>query len=547
MKKRPLLIASAGAVNPNLYGDLGRVLTSHIPLSGKLAILDQVEKATQIYDNVYVLIDSSAKNLGEVLKFKFGVIPILGEVDDSLSQAFRGAFDKIESDVGLDLLFGDSYTTDLLETGSDLDDLIFISKRTDSSSWKCIERDFSNSSLRFFNTPSNSFEFEVVTGSFCISDFSLFKKIHCEDIGVIPQENSFWNSWVLYDEIRSRTVRFKEDKSWQDIGHVDTYFGARRDLISKSSRSFNHITMDRDSLRITKTGVAEKILLEKKWFEEIPPELQIYTPTTYSSKVPHSYDIEYETSIPVNEMWISGNDEDSYWYLFGENLSQLLSVMHSINDSKIPVEKQITFKNEIFSTKVNQRVEAFLNGNDIGTLLRDKIKVNGKLLPKLQDVLDEIEEVSNKVSKLGNWSVIHGDLCLSNMIYDRRRNQLRLLDPRGSFVEEGIYGDPVYDLIKFSHSILGNYDYFACNLFSLSQFEREFELSIASSNEPRIAKVICEEVITSQIQFRGISYYDLRILESGLFLSASTLHTETDRGVALFLNGLQIASEMFLE
>jgi hypothetical protein len=97
-------------------------------------------------------------------------------------------------------------------------------------------------------------------------------------------------------------------------------------------------------------------------------------------------------------------------------------------------------------------------------------------------------------------------------------------------------------LIKLSHSILGNYDFFACNLFHLSQFENDFELSLATPCQPRVAKEICEEVITSRLHHRGITYQDLRLLESGLFLSASAMHTETNRGLALLLNGLQIAN-----
>jgi hypothetical protein len=60
--------------------------------------------------------------------------------------------------------------------------------------------------------------------------------------------------------------------------------------------------MDESSLRITKIGIADKIRLEKKWFDEIPSEIRGYLPNTYSSKVTHGYEIEYETSIPANEM-----------------------------------------------------------------------------------------------------------------------------------------------------------------------------------------------------------------------------------------------------
>jgi hypothetical protein len=547
MDNRPLLILAAGSVNPNLYGDLGKILTSHIPISGKLAILDQVEKASQVYSTIYILIDWRAKNLGQVLKSKFNVVPILGSAEDSLTDAFQSAFESLELDGGLDILFGDSYSTDLLENKSEIDDVIFIAERNDYSSWLCVARDLVNSSLTFLQNTTKSIGVEIVTGSFRISNLKLFKKILNDQSKVSSKDISFWNSWIKYDEALDTNITLLIDKSWQDIGHVDTYFAARRELIAESSRSFNRITMDKGSLRITKTGPETKIRLEKNWFDHVPPEIRVYTPLTFESKIPNSYEIEYETSIPVNEMWISGNSDDSYWYLFGENLQRLLEVMHSMNEATTPSHEQFAYKKLMYSTKVGHRVESFLKETGFDYFFRKEIRLNGQSLPKLGKVLEEIEKVSMKISQIGNWSIIHGDLCFSNMIYDRRKNQIKLLDPRGSFIEEGIYGDPVYDLIKLSHSVLGNYDFFACNLFSLAQYENHFEMATALPHGASTAKDICEEVINNQLPLRGLTYHDLRMLEAGLFLSAAELHLENDRGLALFLNGLEIAKGVLSE
>jgi hypothetical protein len=543
MKKRPLLITAAGNVNPNLYGDLGKIFTSHIPISGKLAILGQVEKATKKYDDIYILIDSSAHSLGNLLHSKYGVIPILGRAKDSLTQTLNTALGNIESSNGLDVLFGDSYNSDLLEKNINFENIVFTSKRVDSAAWKCVKRDPVNLSLDFFESSDNLDPVEIVTGSFRISDLPLFKEILYQEFHINDSINSFWNAWKFYDFKLDKKVELVEDFFWQDIGHVDTYFAARRQLISASTRAFNQISMNVNSMRITKTGIKDKINLEKEWFNEIPPDLRIYTPNTYQSQNLEGYEIEYETSIPVNEMWISGNDDDSYWTLFSEKLQELLKKMHSNTTTKLTDENAI-YKQEIFLNKVINRVESFLSINNQSIFDAPNLILNEKKLPSLRSVLIRLEEVTNRISSLNNWSIIHGDLCLSNIIYDRRKDQIKLIDPRGSFVNKGIFGDPIYDIAKLSHSILGNYDFFACNLFYLNKSGNKFELQLGVPNNKNNASKICERVILSQLNKYEIAYEELRILESGLFLSAAALHSESDRGQALFLNGLNIAGSV---
>ena len=68
--------------------------------------------------------------------------------------------------------------------------------------------------------------------------------------------------------------------------------------------------------------------------------------------------------------------------------------------------------------------------------------------------------------------VVHGDLCLSNILYDLRSRVCKLIDPRGSFGAAGIYGDPRYDVAKLYHSIYGLYDFITNDLFHV-EIERQ--------------------------------------------------------------------------
>ena len=69
----------------------------------------------------------------------------------------------------------------------------------------------------------------------------------------------------------------------------------------------------------------------------------------------------------------------------------------------------------------------------------------------------DLERAVASLSREGPGSIMHGDFCLSNILYDLRSRICKLLDPRGSFGASGIYGDPRYDVAKLYHSVYGLY------------------------------------------------------------------------------------------
>ncbi len=77
-------------------------------------------------------------------------------------------------------------------------------------------------------------------------------------------------------------------------------------------------------------------------------------------------------------------------------------------------------------------------------------------------------------------TLVHGDLCLSNILYDLRCRVCKFIDPRGSFGVPGIYGDPRYDVAKMYHSVYGLYDFITNDLFDVSIQENRIALDIHS-------------------------------------------------------------------
>jgi hypothetical protein len=140
--------------------------------------------------------------------------------------------------------------------------------------------------------------------------------------------------------------------------------------------------------------------------------------------------------------------------------------------------------------------------------------------------------------------VIHGDLCFSNIIYDQITDNPKLIDPRGAFGKIGIFGDPVYEMLKLSQCVLGDYDYLAANLYSIRSYSGEVQLDIPRTKEHEWFKSMFKEYLSDKLVEFGLDYNTFRTLEAGLFLSASPLHNESDRWLALILHANTILREI---
>ena len=126
--------------------------------------------------------------------------------------------------------------------------------------------------------------------------------------------------------------------------------------------------------------------------------------------------------------------------------------------------------------KTFARMDLYKDLTQFNWAKNNNLNINGVPCLSIDKIYDSVSIILNK-SKIYNnpeFSIIHGDFCFSNILFDRKNTSIRLIDPRGSFGEFDIYGDPNYDLCKLSHSIEGDYDFFINGLFDFHINDYEF-------------------------------------------------------------------------
>lgn len=137
---------------------------------------------------------------------------------------------------------------------------------------------------------------------------------------------------------------------------------------------------------------------------------------------------------------------------------------------------------------------------------------------------------------------LHGDLCFSNVLYDSRADNIKIIDPRGINADNELtlLGDQKYDLAKLCHSFIGLYDFIIADNFEITENEQiGVELSFDCDEQIlAMADVFWQREFIPNFDNRDI--LPLTVL---LFLSMLPLHSDKPlRQKAMLANALRLYS-----
>ena len=134
-------------------------------------------------------------------------------------------------------------------------------------------------------------------------------------------------------------------------------------------------------------------------------------------------------------------------------------------------------------------------------------------------------------------SVIHGDLCFSNILYSDQGKIVRLIDPRGAFGEVGIFGDPLYDVAKLRHSYQGAYEYIINDAFTVTHKDKEIIFSLSNNN-----------LVDIQLEFERFPRFtslESKLIEGLIFIGMCSRHYDgPQRQIVMYATGLNILNKI---
>jgi hypothetical protein len=383
-------------------------------------------------------------------------------------------------------------------------------------------------------------------GVFRFENGALFADCLDDAIRKSDAEEPFWTALIAYSGAREHigsAIRLRGTERWYDLGHLDTFYRASREL-HLGARAFNEVTIDVTRGVISKASSthAEKLIAETAWYQRLPNDLCWAIPRIFGQKLSQEYawvQMEYYGYPVLSDAYLSANWDLGAWGQALRAIGHLLDEFGRFR-MKPPHDGFETDLYEMYVRKTLERLES-LRDHPVFGRLSDTVICNDVPLPSLTDVFGQLEglvkESNTRVPQ--EFCIIHGDLCLSNIVFDRRNQIVRVLDPRGAFGRWDLYGDSDYDLAKLSHSLHGDYDFLVRGLFSINWIATDtvsFEVPI----EPRHATIkrLFEDWLLKRLDG---DVRRVRLLEALLFLSMAPLHGDRPASQeAYLLRGLQL-------
>lgn len=521
--KLSVIVPSAIRVSPEMEVDFGPIPPALVPIGGKVA----AERIFEKYPGAsfYLAIEDNADLVEEHFDFfphervhlvRVGKTKSIGE---TLARVFELAPESAEG--ALVLNFADTIVEDLPQ-GLVGQDFISYAATIESQRWTL----FKESNGRITELSDKEFQLDATSWMMLLGVWGFASAAAFRDVLAKhdPANNrgAFYDSMLDYYNGLPTPGKLIESCDFVDCGHADNYYAARRRLIN--ARFFNSLEFNEASGTIRKTsGNREKLIDEINWLQAIPKELKSYTPNIYDySKDPLAPFVEMEFySYPsLDESFVSARFDFDVWEKLFDKMFRLIRTAgkYTVTDPDLSTDLR-----EMYLTKTLERLDA---------LDRSPLWEGPNGLDQIRQRLPEVLE-KRQVLKTDRFQVIHGDLCLGNILYDAKHGLIKLIDARGRFGRYSIYGDVHYDLAKLSHSILGHYDFIMSDRFKVE--DGALRLKTSPYHETVGA------IFRKYVQREGFDLDRIRLIESLLFLSMVPLHRENpERQMAMLLQGMRL-------
>lgn len=307
-------------------------------------------------------------------------------------------------------------------------------------------------------------------------------------------------------------------------------------------RVFNKISINHSKKLIIKSSNnVFKIKDEIQYYLNIPSNIYSFFPRLLDYETNYkSYTLEYIPCDTLSEVFLDASislEEGK------EILKKLSNILLSMQYYKPETRINAALFHNFLIKKTIQRFKELTYYpffNQLTTL--STLIINDKPYKNFFELQKKFIKTMNCfLTKKPDISLIHGDFCLSNILYCPQTKTIKLIDPRGSYGVSGVYGHPYYDYAKLIQGFHGKYDNILNGKYVLKEttignYFFEIPETFLMKNLYHYCCDLFEE--------NNIDIPFLYLIEASLFLSMVPLHYEClERQTALFLKGIMLLND----
>ncbi len=307
-------------------------------------------------------------------------------------------------------------------------------------------------------------------------------------------------------------------------------------------RHFNALTSDGYTF-VKSSTQKNKIKAEYSFYYLLPDNMKVWfvQPFDYTEDDKKAYYRMERYRIPDSAIYhVNNSFNPSEFKEFIDKLFYFVNIRKSVETDK---DTYFKLMDELYLNKLKARIEDLKKLDEYDNLA-SKIKFGTKY-NSIDDIIAKYESyyamVRKKIKPDNRLYAGHGDLCFSNILYDKETYIMKLIDPKGAVKEEDIYTNQFYDIAKLSHSVLGDYDFYNSGLFDIN-LDNELKYNL-QANMFDIEEN--KAYFRTKLEEEGFDYVTIRVFECSLFLSMLPLHIDYPAKVfAFILNAINILEEI---
>lgn len=471
------------------------------------------------YKNVDVISLNRVNDIG--YSIKYGLSSIINEIDDNDT---------------LTINFADTVVMEKSNYWNK--DSFLYNEDYISDEWTFFENDktgFSNIIDKQIVDENVIKKMPLFVGIFSFSNPKYFYQCLLEEVNKESEVDSLYRALMLYKE-KYELEAIKTD-NWFDLGHIDKYYNSQ---LGVRAREFNQIKIDNYRGILSKYSEnKEKFKGEIQWYIKIPSEVEYVRPRIFSYSTDYEdmfISMEYYSYHTLHELLLFSDLSKNKW---NSIFSMIKFILNDFSRFKVVDENIYSDLEEMYLNKTIDRLNEIKNKNEFRNLFESNIKINNIKYKSLNEIINILRsEIPKKLLNMDYFTIIHGDLCFSNILVDNNFSFVKLIDPRGKFGRFDIYGDYRYELAKLIHSIDGKYDYIIEDLFDLDIDGNEIVYKIRLKEQNFSVYDCLIDCLKEDIEkIRE----EIEIIEALLFLSMVPLHRDDiSRQYVMLATGIQI-------
>ena len=458
------LIASGAYLQDEFVIEIGLIPPSFLPIGNKRLYEYQIDffQKNRSTNDIYISIPNSynIKQCDRIKIQELGVkiikVPDGLTLGESIQYCWNASGKYFNS---LEILHGDTLFRDFYCKQEN-----FITVHKNNAFYqRSILDEKGNRIKNFFDDWKNESD-NVISGYFC------FNKPHSFMKHLVKSKNNFINSIIDYQE--NNELFISNSGEWLDFGHIKNFYKSRTKITTQ--RSFNNLKITEKYVYKSSEDENDKIGAESYWFQNIPIDLNLFTPNLLevNNDNINSYKLEYLHILPLSDLYLFSNLSNEFWEVVFKEIGEMLKafskhVPEKLNDNELGKYDSLYLNKTI--NRLNELSHETIN-------IDSQIKITKDKTMSCREIAEITSRYISKTTK-EDLAVVHGDLCFSNILFDNKTDRVKCIDPRGknAFNEFSIYGDKRYDIAKLLHSVYGLYDNIIAGRYKIINNEDNIE------------------------------------------------------------------------